>query len=199
LQGIQSQLLEQLVQESITLLKNSEELYEHLNRYYALQIENEQIYTLAAYKVPNILFEKLEPKIKIVFECAMYNYLISSNMPEYTSLVTPVFRICEYYLHYILGHCLGNATTTSDGRNSFSFFDKVGGNYEYNGKHKSYSKNHIDTLNSLYNFYNKNRHVFSHWSSSDLLSNILTSQKEARDIMDESYVIFDKCHVLFYN
>lgn len=198
LQGKQSQLLEYLVLESISYLKSSENVIEHLNRYHALQIENDEVYSLAGIKLPNILFEKLDPKIKLVFECSMYNYLITSNMPEYTSLVTPVFRICEYFLHHILGHILGNSTVTPDGKNNFSFFSKIGGYYEYNRSCAGLSITQINILNDLYNFYNKNRHIYSHWNSVDLESNIVTSMKEARDIMDESFILFDKIHTLFY-
>lgn len=151
-QGKQSSLLEHLVLESVTYLKNPEDLQEHLNRYYALQIEDEQIYVLAATKLPNIRFETLDPKIRLVFECSMYNYLITSNMPVYTSLVFPAFIISEFYLHYILGRCLGNATSSSNGKNNFAYFNKDGNYYTYNRSTVGYSADQIDTLNDLYNF-----------------------------------------------
>lgn len=198
IQGKPSTLLEHLILESVSYLKNPEDLREHLNRYYALQIENEQIYVLGGNKLPNIRIETLNPKIKLVFECLLYNYLVTSNMPEYTSMVSPAFRISEFYLHYILGNCLGNATSTPDGKNNFAYFSKSGGYYIYNRSKVGYSIEQIEALNELYNFYNKTRHIYSHWGSTDFDSNIVSTGKEARDILDESFVLFDKCHSLFY-
>lgn len=198
IQGKKSELLERLILDSTAYLKSPKDLHEHLNRYHALQIEDDQLYTLAELKLPNLRFDTLEPKIRLVYECSLYNYLITSNMPEYTSLVTPVFRISEFYLHMILGNRLGNNTVSSNGNNNFSYFSKSDDVYYYNGSHNSCNQAQIDILNDLYNFYNKTRHIFSHWNSHDVDSNIVSSMSEARDILDNAFIIFDKCHSLFY-
>jgi ribonuclease HI len=198
MQGKQTKLIETLILESIDYLDNTEDIREFLNRYHAIQIETTEIEILGHIKMPDVNFRVLQPKIRLQFECVLYNYLISANMPEFSSLITPSFKISEFYLHHILGTCLGN-TTTINGKNNFGFFSKNSNNqFEYNGDTGSYHDVEISILNELYNFYNKTRHIYSHWSSNDIDAAVISSMEEARLILDEAYVLFDKCHSIFY-
>lgn len=125
-------------------------------------------------------------------------------MPDYTCLVTPLFRAMEFYLHRILHDKLGKNTTRTgkDGKfkgNNFAFFDEneTTGNFEYNLSAVGLSSNQIDYLNQLYSSYNKMRHPYSHWSENSMDTHVITDIKIAHDLILEGLQFINKYYILF--
>src|SRR3712207_1461256 len=72
--------------------------------------------------LPNFPINDRDTKLRNTLLSAVFNTLIIGYMPDYTCLVTPLFRAMEFYLHRILSDKLGKVTTTSKGKNNFSYF-----------------------------------------------------------------------------
>lgn len=128
----------------------------------------------------------------------IYNTKITGYMPDYTCLVTPIFRAYEYYLHKILHDVLEQPTTRSNGSNNFSYFTKVGSVYQYSGNNKSKLEVHqLDYLNDFYNNYNSVRHPYSHWSANEVDVAVITDIGEARNLLLEGLGYIDRYYTLF--
>lgn len=199
IQGKPSILTEELIEVAVSKLDNEDQARVVLNRYHSLQITEEEVNLFIGHKMPNVHLEKVDVKIQIVIRSAVYNYLITSNMPDYTCLVSPIFRILEYSLHLILGRLGNNTTYPKTGTNNFSFFNYNGKKYVYNRRVKDakFTVNHLNCLNNIYNYYNKIRHIYSHWSNPSLGSGLITDSSKARVFMDEGYKIIDDFFMLF--
>jgi ribonuclease HI len=130
---------------------------------------------------------------------AVFNTLIVGYMPDYTCLVTPLFRAMEFYLHRILSDKLGKTTTTSKGRNNFSYFtlNNVTKKYEYNSSWGNLNNDQIDYLNELYNRYNRMRHPYAHWAENSLDTHVITDIKTARDLITEGLQFINKYYIIF--
>ena len=50
--------------------------------------------------------------------------MLTGYMPDYTCLVTPIFRAYEFFLHRILGDVMELETENDKGNNKFSYFSK---------------------------------------------------------------------------
>lgn len=120
-------------------------------------------------------------------------------MPDYTCLITPLFRAMEFYLHRILSDRLGQVTTTVKGNNNFGYFrfNKLTNKYEYNSSKGNLNNNQIDYLNDLYNRYNMMRHPYSHWSKNSMDTQVITDIKTAHDIILESLQFINKYYIMF--
>lgn len=130
---------------------------------------------------------------------AIYNTMLTGYMPDYTCLVTPIFRAYEYYLHRILGDIMGLDTETDKGANNFSFFTKnAAGLYECNSRSRSaLSAQQLNYLNNLYTKYNSVRHPYSHWSASDVDTAVITSIDEARNLLNDGIILVNQYYTLF--
>lgn len=120
-------------------------------------------------------------------------------MPDYTCLVTPIFRAYEYYLHRILGDVMQLDTETDKGTNNFAFFLKNAvGLYECNSKNSNLlSLPQLNYLNSLYTQYNSVRHPYSHWSASDIDTAVITDIDTARQLLLDGLNLIDQYYTLF--
>lgn len=120
-------------------------------------------------------------------------------MPDYTCLVTPIFRSYEYYLHRILGDFMRLDTETDKGTNNFSFFSKNdAGLYKCNSRKTSVlSSQQLDYLNKLYTKYNSVRHSYSHWSASDIGTAIITNMGEVRNLLNDGLRLVDQYYICF--
>ena len=120
-------------------------------------------------------------------------------MPDYTCLVTPIFRAYEYYLHRILGDFMGLDTEKSTGANQFSYFSKNAvGKYECNSPEKQkLSEDQLGYLNTLYTTYNSVRHPYSHWSASDIDTAVITDMSTARQILSDGLRLVDQYYTFF--
>ncbi|WP_277345687.1 hypothetical protein [Mycoplasma phocoeninasale] len=111
---------------------------------------------------------------------SVYNTVLAGYMPDYTCLVTSLFRHTESYLHQILDDWLKNSTSTPNGKNKFNYFllNQTTNLYEYNDKNAnlitSIQKKY---LNELYSRYNKLRHPFSHWSENSVDAHVIVDIK----------------------
>lgn len=125
--------------------------------------------------------------------------MLTGYMPDYTCLVTPIFRAYEYYLHKMLGDYMGLDIETDKGTNNFGFFTKNDeGLYECNNKNVSkLNRQQLDYLNKFYTQYNKVRHPYSHWSADDSETAVITNINEARNLLDEGIKLIDKFYTLF--
>ncbi len=124
--------------------------------------------------------------------------MLVGYMPDYTCLITPVLRVMEYYLHRILGDKLGNNTMTSNGKNYFSYFNREEGSsrYYYTSEKGDATVEQIEFLNDLYNFYNKIRHPYTHWSKDSIDTPVISDMSVARDLILEGLELINKYYII---
>lgn len=197
-QGKQSVLFQKLISTAIEFLTSDQKVVETLNSYHALNITKEEV---------EVYFEKILPnyngnykdKIYVNLLSATYNIMLTGYMPDYTCLVTPVFRGFEYCLHKILGEKMGLETANDNGKNNFSYFSKGDdGRYECNNSAKnSLTNKQMELLNELYNDYNKVRHIYSHWSADDYDTAMIDNLSKAREILENGLILINEYYKLF--
>lgn len=198
-QGRQTVLFQRVLSFAIDELPSSGAVVETLNRYHALNITEEETETQFRNFVPG--FDYAEDRtIYQVLLSAAYNTLFSGYMPDYTCLVTPIFRAFEYYLHKTLDTIPGVNTSTNNGTNNFRYFDtkatsnKLPLKAEYQGKLKSKAENYIV---DLYDYYRRVRHPYSHWASTNYSSPIISNMKDARDIIEKGFQLIQRYYMDF--
>ncbi len=198
-QGKQSILFQKLIAMAIEKLPTDNAVIEVLNTYHALTVRKVEVENAFSTLLPNFPIDKRDGKLRNTLLSAVFNTLIMGYMPDYTCLVTPVFRAMEFYLHRILGDKLGKNTTTSKGKNNFSYFNfnKLTQKYEYNSSNTTLNNNQIDYLNELYNRYNRMRHPYAHWSANSIETHVITDIKTAHDLILEGLQFINKYYITF--
>lgn len=196
-QGKQTVLLQKIISTAISLLRNKQTVIETLNNYHALTLTANEVETRFEQMLPNYRHESQKHYANLL--SAIYNTMLTGYMPDYTCLVTPIFRAYEYYLHRILGDIMGLTTETDKGVNNFSFFNKnAAGLYECNSRRICVlSTQQLDYLNKLYTQYNSVRHPYSHWSASDVDTAVITSIDEARNLLNDGIILVNQYYTLF--
>lgn len=197
-QGKQSVLFQKIISLAIELMKNGQTVIETLNRVHVLTLTKEEIEIKFEQLLPNYKGKRSEKHYNNLLS-AVYNTMLVGYMPDYTSLITPIFRAYEYFLHRILGDKLGLTTCDRKGKNNFSFFDKLpNGRYECNSRNKSaLTEEQLIYLNDLYNAYNGIRHPYSHWSADDYDTAVITKIEVAQDYLNKGLTLADKYYKLF--
>lgn len=196
-QGKQTVLFQKIIAAAIELMGNSQNVVETLNNYHALTLTSTEVENRFEQLLPHYRHESDKHYSNLL--SAVYNIMLTGYMPDYTCLVTPIFRAYEYYLHRILGDVMGLDTETDTGKNVFSFFSKNSvGKYECNRHEKSVlTSNQLDYLNTLYTTYNSVRHPYSHWSASDIDTAVITDMEAARQILSDGLNLVDQYYRLF--
>jgi ribonuclease HI len=196
-QGKQTVLFQKIIAAAIEMLGSKQSVIETLNSFHALTLRSDEVENK---------FEQLLPHYKHTTEkhylnllSAVYNTMLTGYMPDYTCLVTPIFRAYEYYLHRILGDVMQLDTETDKGTNNFAFFLKNAvGLYECNSKNSNLlSLPQLNYLNSLYTQYNSVRHPYSHWSASDIDTAVITDIDTARQLLLDGLNLIDQYYTLF--
>lgn len=197
-QGKQSVLFQKIISLAIELMKNGQTVIETLNRVHVLTLTKEEIEVKFEQFLPDYSGKRNEKHYNNLLS-AVYNTMLAGYMPDYTSLITPIFRAYEYFLHRILGDKMGLKTCDSRGKNNFSFFDKnASGRYECNsGKKAILSGDQLSYLEDLYNAYNKIRHPYSHWSADDYDTAVITKMEIAQEYLKEGLTLANKYYKLF--
>lgn len=196
-QGKSTSLFEKLISTAISCLTEDQTAIEKLNEYHALTINKEEVETKFEQMLPNYKHESKKHYTNLL--TAVYNTMLTGYMPDYTCLVTPIFRAYEYYLHKMLGDYMGLDTETDRGTNNFGFFTKNDeGLYECNNRNVSkLNKQQLDYLNKFYTQYNSVRHPYSHWSADDSETAVITDINEARNLLNEGIGLIDQFYTLF--
>lgn len=198
-QGKQSVLFQKLISFAIEKLPTEKAVIETLKSYHAV--------TLEEIKVENE-FTRLLPDFPCVFGddkhrnnllSAVFNTMLTGYMPEYTFLVTPIFRATEFYLHRILSDKLGLETEGKNGNNNFAYFNKNPNTkiYEFNRNSASLNQGQINYLNDLYNYYNKIRHPYTHWSQNSTNTHVITEVETARDLLIKGLQKINNYYTIF--
>ena len=197
-QGKQSVLFQKIISLAIELMKNGQTVIETLNRVHVLTLTKEEIEIKFEQLLPHYTGKRSEKHYNNLLS-AIYNTMLVGYMPDYTSLITPIFRAYEYFLHRILGDKLGLNTCDNKGKNKFSFFDKLpNGRYECNSRNISVlTEDQLIYLNDLYNAYNGIRHPYSHWSADDYDTAVITKIEVAQDYLNKGLTLADKYYKLF--
>ena len=198
-QGKQSVLFQKIISYAIEKLPTESSVIETLNTYHALTVEKEEVENQLKNLLPNFPNEIQDIKHYNNILSAIFNTMLVGYMPDYTCLITPIFRAMDYYLHRILSDKLGNNTVTSTGKNNFAYFNKDNGNsrYYYNSTKVNASTRQIDFLEDLYNYYNKIRHPYAHWSKDSIDTPVITEMHVARDLILEGLQLVNKYYILF--
>lgn len=197
-QGKQSALFQKIISLAIELMKNGQTVIETLNHVHVLTLTKEEIEVKFEQLLPHYTGERCAKHYNNLLS-AVYNTMLVGYMPDYTSLITPIFRAYEYFLHRILKDKMGLVTSDENGRNNFAYFNKNdAGRYECNSRNKSVLLgNQLLYLNDLYNAYNRIRHPYSHWSADDYDTAVITSIETAQDYLKEGLTLADKYYKLF--
>lgn len=197
-QGKQSTLFSKIVSSAISMLNNKEKVIETLNKVHVLTITQEEVETEFENVLPDYSDER-DGKHYNNLLSAIYNTKIVGYMPDYTCLVTPIFRAYEKYLHDILGGKLGLITCRDDGSNNFAFFSKnSSGKYECNSSLISVlNYQQIVYLNNLYTTYRGIRHQYSHWSADDCDSAVIPDLNVAQGYLKDGLTIINDYYKLF--
>ena len=196
-QGKQTVLFQKIIATAIILLRNKQSVVETLNSYHALTINAAEVENKFEQLIPHYRKETEKHYSNIL--SAVYNSMLTGYMPDYTCLVTPIFRAYEFYLHRILGDVMQLDTETGKGTNNFSFFSKTpSGLYECSSKKTSLlSSTQVNYLNKLYTTYNSVRHPYSHWSFDDLDTAVIVDISTARQILLDGLTLFNQYYTLF--
>lgn len=198
-QGKQSVLFQKIISLAIEKLPTDNAVIEVLNTYHALTVKESEIENAFSKILPDFSMNCQDTKLRNTLLSAVFNTLITGYMPDYTCLVTPLFRAMEFYLHRILHYKLGKNTTTSKGRNNFSYFtlDNATNKYEYNSSIENLNSNQINYLNELYNRYNRIRHPYAHWSENSMDTQVITDIKTAHDLITEGLHFINEYYIIF--
>ncbi|MGT2942900.1 ribonuclease H1 domain-containing protein [Streptococcus constellatus subsp. viborgensis] len=198
-QGKQSLLFQKIISLAIEKLPTDNAVIEVLNTYHALTVEESEVENAFSAILPNFPMDDKDTKLRNTLLSAVFNTLIIGYMPDYTCLVTPLFRAMEFYLHRILSDKLGQDTTTLKGKNKFSYFgfNNLINMYEYNSSKGNLNNNQIDYLNELYNRYNKMRHPYAHWAADSMDTQVITDVKTAHDLILEGLQFVNKYYIIF--
>ena len=190
-------MFQKIIATAVELLKTEQSVIETLNSYHALTITKEEVENKFEQVLPHYRKESEKHYANVL--SAVYNTMLTGYKPDYTSLVTPIFRAYEFYLHRILGDVMELDTETDKGTNNFSYFSKnSSGLYECNSKNVDrLSKKQLDFLNKLYTQYNSVRHPYSHWSANDIDTAVITDMATARQIINDGLELIDKYYTLF--
>lgn len=196
-QGKQTVLFQKVIATAIELLGNKQSVIETLNSYHALTISATEVENKFEQLIPHYRKEPEKHYSNIL--SAVYNTMLTGYMPDYTCLVTPIFRAYEFYLHRILGDLMKLDTETDKGTNNFSFFSKsTVGLYECNNKSiNTLSTHQVNYLNTLYTTYNSVRHPYSHWSFSEVDTAVITDIQTARRFLLDGLILIDQYYTLF--
>lgn len=197
-QGKQSVLFQKIIATAIDFLTNDEQVVETLNSYHALTISKEEIEVYFNQLLPNYN-GKYDDKNYYNLLSATYNTMLTGYMPDYTCLVTPIFRAYEYYLHKILKGKMGLNTARSNGANNFSYFNKtIDNKYEFNKSTKEMlSKEQLNFLNEFYTNYKNVRHPYSHWSADDYDTPTINNIEVARELLKKGLNLINEYYKLF--
>ena len=198
-QGKQSFLFQRIISLAIEKLPTENAVIEVLNTYHALMVEKSELENAFSNVMPNFPINERDIKFRNSLLQAVFNTLITGYMPDYTFLVTPLFRAMEFYLHRILSDKLGKDTTTPKGGNNFSYFsiDTLTGKYKYNSSKGGLNDNQINYLNDLYNKYSKIRHPYSHWAENSMDAEVITDIEVARNLILEGLKFIDRYYIVF--
>ena len=196
-QGKQTVLFQKIIVTAIELLQTGQKVVETLNSYHALTITKVEVENKFEQYLPHYRNESDKHYSNLL--SAVYNTMLTGYMPDYTCLVTPIFRAYEFFLHRILGDVMELETENDKGNNKFSYFSKNDvGKYVCNSRAVvKLNAKQSDYLNRLYTQYNSVRHPYSHWSASDLDTAVITDCESARAIIMDGLELGDEYYTLF--
>lgn len=197
-QGKQSVLFEKIISLAIELMNSGQKVIETLNHIHVLTLTQADVENKFEQLLPNYNGERKDKHYNNLLS-AVYNTMLTGYMPDYTSLITPIFRSYEYYLHKILGNKMGLNTCDRNGKNNFAYFQKNAvGKYECTSNEKAILTNsQLDYLNDLYNSYHGIRHPYTHWSADDYDTAVITDIEVSKQYLTEGLTLADKYYILF--
>lgn len=196
-QGKQSVLFQKIISLAIELMKNGQTVIETLNHVHVLTITQEEVENKFEQLLPNYNGKRNEKHYNNLLS-AVYNTMLTGYMPDYTLLVTPIFRAYEYYLHRILGDKMGLNTCDAKGKNNFGYFTKnASGRFICNSNVSALNVQQQEFLNDLYNAYHGVRHPYTHWSVDDFDTAVITTIDKAREYLLKGLTLVNDYHKLF--
>ena len=197
-QGKQSVLFQKIIATAIEFLTNDQSVVETLNSYHALTIPKEKVEVYFNELLPNYNGSYNDKNYYNLLS-ATYNMMLTGYMPDYTFLVTPIFRAYEHYLHKILGDRMRLDTARDNGTNNFAYFTKTDdGKYECNNPAKdNLSEEQVEFLNQFYTNYNRVRHPYSHWSADDYDTAMIDNIEKARELLEKGLNLINEYYKLF--
>lgn len=197
-QGKQSVLFQKIISMAIELMGNKQTVIETLNHVHVLTITPEEVEIKFEQLLPDYTGKRSEKHYNNLLS-AVYNTMLTGYMPDYTSLITPIFRAYEYCLHRILSDKMGLSTCGANGKNNFGYFGKnSSGRFECSANSVSILNSQQKTfLDDLYNAYHGIRHPYTHWSADDYDTAVITTIEVAKAYLEEGLTLVNKYYKLF--
>lgn len=196
IQGGRSEMFT-LFQTYVLELVEPEKITEIYKEQYEVVLDKDVVETDYQFYLPNksMLFS---PKLEQSIKQAILNLQLSGEHYEFTHLVFPALRSLEGFLRNIV---LKNHNIICK-RNFDCFEAKVGirNAYQLSPIHHSKfgSRNKIQYVNKIYDYYNRNRNSLFHWDfdEKEVDSTRMVSEKGARDITKEVLNLIDEYFTL---
>lgn len=196
-QGKDSPFMQYTLTLLLQLCENEEDVVETLNVYNNISIDTSLVEEKFNEVLPN--YKHKSNKLEMSLKQAAYNLTVSGVRYEYTDLPMPILRVIDHYLHKIL-QSVGLNTVSPSGTNNFGYFaPDDNDSYYLQTKHvpKFDKAEKVDFLNKLYNFYKKNRHTLFHWDEEPEDTRVLSTLKEAHDILIEGFALINDYYIIF--
>ncbi|KAB2459154.1 reverse transcriptase-like protein [Bacillus sp. CH126_4D] len=201
IQGKQSSLLEMFTTLIVELLPNDKEVIELLNtyNYHLVSIHKGDLDTAFVELLPDFDLAKTNNQTLVnTLKQAIYNSLVDGERPDYTDLITPVFRALEFYLYEILIN--KGIIDKYDGKHGFNCFDTADKSVYFlqTGHEPKFNSNpeQLTYLNKLYNLYHNYRNIYSHWDKTGFTETIDTIE-DARKTIKEHLNKFNEYYLIF--
>lgn len=198
IQGKSSPLFQRILSQVLEKHTGEQELIEVLNHIHVLTITQEEVEIMFEKFLPNYNEQRSGKHYNNLLS-AVYNTMLRGYMPDYTCLITPIFRAYEYYLHRILGDYMELTTSNKNDTNNFSYFKKDDqGKYYCTAKQTAnLNQQQVDFLNKLYNEYHNIRHPYSHWSANDYNTAVIEDIEPAQEYIKEGLKLINEFYKLF--
>lgn len=172
-----------------------EDIPEAFNDCYEIEIKKDSVIKQYEIKMPNS-YNKHELKLKKVLLQAVYNTNIKGEMFDYSYLVSPALRALEGHIKYIYKY----NQITYNNRSIGSIFNKRDNIFSLKEEYKQELENNkVEYIESVYNYYHRNRHSLSHWNDVELPQDdtrIIENYGEAIRIIDDTLSIIDLYYTL---
>ncbi len=197
-QGKQTVLFQKIIAFAVELMQSEQTVVEMLNRIHVVTITKEEVERKFEQLLPGYAGERRGKLYNNVLT-AVYNTMWTGYMPDYTSLITPIFRAYEYYLHRILGDVMQLNTCNANGSNHFGYFNKDdSGRFVCTSSETTrLTVQQVDYLNDLYNEYHGVRHPYTHWSVDDYDTAVITTIEIAQEYLMKGLELIERYYSLF--
>lgn len=204
LQGTPCNLLNELFDLAVSKVKTDKDALLALNYFHSLSIKEDELDIKYREQLPKASKVETDGSVVRTLKNAVYNTMLTGYKPDYTDLISPVTRIMEHYLHEMIGRggleteCVSHSNHVTNKFNYFNFSTDTNRYTVSSGQLKQrLTESQIQLLESIYNWYHKNRHATNHWNKESEDTTMIPTMTIARDLILEGESLIEKFYDLF--